>query len=106
VNGLTQVALTKLDVLSGLSSLKICTGYEGLTSFPSSATEMAGAVPVYEEMPGWSEDISGCRTIDELPENCISYVRRIQELIGVKIGVLSVGPGRKENIAVSSLFKE
>ena len=106
VNGLTQVALTKLDVLSGLTSLKICTGYKGLSSFPGSATEMAKAVPIYEEMPGWSEDISGCRAIEELPENCVAYVRRIQELIGVKIGVLSVGPGRKENIAVSSLFKE
>ncbi len=106
VNGLTQVALTKLDVLSGLESLKICTGYKDMTSFPGSAVEMDMAVPIYEEMPGWSEDISGCRTIEELPENCIAYVRRIQELVGVKIGVLSVGPGRKENIAISSLFKE
>jgi adenylosuccinate synthase len=106
VNGLTQVALTKLDVLSGMESLKICTGYHGRTSFPGSAVEMDKAVPIYEEMPGWSEDISGCRTIEELPENCIAYVRRIQELVGVKIGVLSVGPGRKENIAISSLFKE
>jgi len=106
VNGLTQVALTKLDVLSGLPTLKICTGYKGLTSFPGSAAEMEGAVPIYEEMAGWSEDISGCRTIEELPETCLAYVSRIQELIGIKIGVLSVGPGRKENIAVSSLFKE
>jgi adenylosuccinate synthase len=105
VNGLSQLALTKLDVLSGLDELLICTEYKGLESFPSDAPSMSRAVPVYESMPGWSEDISGCTALDQLPQACLNYIARIEELVGVKVGLLSVGPARKETILIDPLFK-
>jgi adenylosuccinate synthase len=66
---------------------------------------MSRAVPVYESMPGWSEDISGCTALDQLPQACLNYIARIEELVGVKVGLLSVGPARKETILIDPLFK-
>ena len=104
VNGLSQLALTKLDVLSGLEELKICTAYKNMERFPSDAPSMSRAVPVYETLPGWSEDISECTSKDQLPENCKRYIARIEELIGVKVGLLSLGPARRSTILLDPLF--
>ncbi|MBX7255661.1 MAG: adenylosuccinate synthase [Candidatus Hydrogenedentes bacterium] len=103
LNGTTNVVITKPDVLSTLNPLRICTAYEidgqRTTVFPSQVTVLAKVKPVYEELPGWTEDISQCRTWDALPENAKRYFRRIEELIGVPISLISVGPGRDETIA-------
>jgi adenylosuccinate synthase len=105
VNGLSQLALTKLDVLSGLDELLICTGYKGMTRFPSDAPSMSKAEPIYESMPGWKEDISGCTSREELPQACLDYVARIEELVGVNVGLLSVGAARKATILIDPLFR-
>ena len=105
VNGLSQLALTKLDVLSGLDELKICTSYRGMKRFPSDAPSMSRAEPVYESLPGWSEDISECTEVNQLPKNCRDYIKRIEELVGVKVGLLSLGPARKSTILLDPLFK-
>lgn len=105
VNGLSQLALTKLDVLSGLKELKICTSYREMDFFPSDAPSMSRAEPVYEVMPGWDEDISQCTSRDQLPQACLDYIDRIEELVGVKVGLLSVGAARKATIFIDPLFK-
>jgi adenylosuccinate synthase len=98
LNGPTELAITKLDVLSGLKELKICVAYdykgEQVEYPPQEQNGMAYAKPVYETMPGWDEDITGARSWDELPENAVKYLRRIEELSGVKVGIVSVGPDR------------
>jgi len=103
LNGLTRLALTKLDVLSGLDEVPVCVAYEGVESdrFPAA---LDGVVPVYERLPGWSEDLSGCRHLSELPANALRYVQRVEELIGVPIELVSVGPGREDTILHGDLF--
>jgi adenylosuccinate synthase len=102
VNGLTRIALTKLDVLSGLEEIPVCTGYKGYDDgFPGALDDVE---PIYETLPGWSEDITGCRQMSELPANCLRYVARIEELIGVPVELVSVGPGRQETILRGGLF--
>ena len=91
MNGLTELALTKLDVLSGLEELRICTAYEG--GFPR---DLADAVPVWEVMPGWPDDITGVRSVADLPTECRRYVQRLEELTGTPIRTLSVGPDRRQ----------
>ena len=102
VNGLTHLALTKLDVLSAFDTIKICVAYDvdgaRYTTVPEHESAFADAVPVYEEMPGWSCDISQCRTFDELPERARAYVARIEELAGVPVAFVSVGPDREQTI--------
>ena len=101
-SGLTGIALNKLDTLTGLPVLKICTGYnkdgEMIRDFPASLTELAKCEPVYEELPGWTEDITGARSYDELPENVKRYVARVEELCGCRVCMVGVGPGREQNI--------
>ncbi len=101
-SGLTGIALNKLDTLTGLGDLQICTGYkkgdEIITEFPASLTELAKCEPVYETLPGWDEDITGVRTFDALPENVKNYVKRIEELCGAKVIMVGVGPNREQNI--------
>jgi adenylosuccinate synthase len=108
VNGLTSLALTKLDVLTGLPRVKICVGYEYngqvLKEFPYQGMVLARCQPIYEEMDGWIEDISGARTYDELPPQTRAYVTRLQELAGVPIDIISVGPEREETILLQSPF--
>ncbi|MBI9078981.1 MAG: adenylosuccinate synthase [Pseudodesulfovibrio sp.] len=98
LNGPTELAITKLDVMSGLKELKLCVAYEykGEQIFypPQEQNGMAYVTPVYESMPGWDEDITGVRSWDELPENAVKYLRRIEEITGVKVGIVSVGPDR------------
>ncbi len=102
VNGLTQVALTKLDVLSGFDTLKVCTGYKYgdqiLKSFPMDQNIVGDLVPVYEELPGWQEDISTIREYDQLPENAKKYVEFIEEQSGVKVTIIGLGPERDQAI--------
>ncbi len=108
VNGITDYFLTKLDVLSGLETVPVCVAYDvdGVRhdEMPMTQTEFHHATPVYEEMPGWFEDIRGCRSFDELPANAQAYVRRLEELSGARISVIGVGPGRDENVVVHDLL--
>jgi adenylosuccinate synthase len=108
VNGLTGLALTKLDVLTGLPRLKICVGYEYegqvLKEFPYQGTVLAHCQPIYEEMDGWTEEISGARAYDKLPPQARAYVTRLEELAGVPIDIISVGPEREQTILLRSPF--
>ncbi|MBR7163600.1 MAG: adenylosuccinate synthase [Clostridia bacterium] len=101
-SGLTGIALNKLDTLTGLGDLQICTGYkkgdEIITDFPASLADLAKCEPVYETLPGWDEDITGVRSFDALPENVKNYVKRIEELCGAKVIMVGVGPNREQNI--------
>ena len=94
----TEVALTKLDCLTGLPDLKICVAYEGAHTENPIWPQTAALTPVYEKMESWSEDISGCRTFAELPKAAQDYVLRIEALLGVPVPMVSVGPGRDEMI--------
>ena len=102
VNGITDYFLTKLDVLSSLETVPICVGYdvdgERVDDMPMTQTGLHHAVPVYEEMPGWFEDITACRTFDELPQAAQDYVLRIEELSGARVSCIGVGPGREQTI--------
>lgn len=102
INGLTDFVLTKIDVLSGLDEIKVCTGYEidgKLYDYvPSDQMDVARAKPVYTTLPGWKEDITGCRSYDELPENTRKYIEFIEEYTGVPAAMISVGPDRENNI--------
>jgi adenylosuccinate synthase len=104
VNGLTELFVTKLDVLSGLPELKICTAYryEGRTfeDFPPHQTIFHKAEPVYEEVEGWTEDLSRATSMDDLPAAARKYVERIGQLAQVPIGNLSVGPSREQTLAL------
>ncbi len=108
LNGLTGLVITKLDVLDGLTSLKICTGYEyngeTLDDFPAALKTLRACKPVFETLPGWSEDISGIRKLEDLPKNARRYLDRIEELLETPIDIVSVGPGRDETIIVSHPF--
>ena len=102
VNGITDYFLTKLDVLSSLDTIPICVGYDvdgvRYDEMPMSQTDVHHAKPIYEEMPGWWEDISHARTFEELPQNAQNYVLRLEELSGAYISCIGVGPGRDETI--------
>ena len=99
---LTDIALTKLDVLQNLPELNICVAYEldgkRLDYPPQGEGDLARVTPVYETLPGFVEDISGCRSMEELPENVRAYVRRIEELVGVRVSIVSVGADREQTI--------
>ncbi|MCL4145080.1 UNVERIFIED_CONTAM: hypothetical protein GTU68_029609 [Idotea baltica] len=105
LNGIDELILTKLDVLSGFDSVKLATAYklrgEAIDDLPVSASDLAEVEAIYEEMPGWSEDITGVRTFDDLPKNAQAVVRRIEELSGCEIGGFSVGPERSQTIILS-----
>ncbi len=108
VNGLTGIALTKLDVLSDFDTIKVCTGYtfqgKALETLPASLEIFENCQPVYEELPGWRSDITGAKSFDELPENARSYVRRLEELAGCPIVLVSVGPRRDQTIILRNPF--
>jgi len=105
LNGLDSLAITKLDVLTGLEKLKICVGYEingeKISERPVSLKKMAACRPVYKEMPGWKDDISGARSLDQLPPEAQAYIKAIETLTGVPASIISVGPGRDETIVVN-----
>ena len=109
LNGLTALAITKLDVLDGLETINICTGYEYngkvLNHFPVSIKVLSQCNPIYETMPGWQEDISPVRDSRDLPENVVNYLQRIEEITNAPIQMVSVGPGREETIVLKNPFK-
>ncbi|MDT7583637.1 MAG: adenylosuccinate synthase [Pseudonocardiales bacterium] len=102
VNGITDFFLTKLDVLSGLEKVPVCVAYEvngrRCDEMPMTQTDVHHAVPVYQEFPGWWEDISECRTFDDLPKNARDYVLALEGMIGAKVSAIGVGPGREQTI--------
>lgn len=103
VNSLTGFCLTKLDVLDGLSTLKICTGYktesgEIITVPPTAAEGYDKITPVYEELPGWNENTVGATSVDDLPANALAYIKRIEDVTGVPVDIISTGPDRNETI--------
>lgn len=104
LSGITHWALMLLDVLSGLDKIKICVAYEldgkQIQSPPSTIASLSKCKPVYIEMPGWTEDITGVREFEELPANAQAYVRKIEEVTGTKVGMISVGPDRTQTIIV------
>ena len=108
--GITGMALTKLDVLDGFETLKICIGYElngeRLDYFPSEAAAQAACTPIYEEMPGWPETTYGARSWAELPANAVKYIRRLEELTGMPVSLLSTSPERDDTILVRDPFGE
>lgn len=101
-SSLTSIAMNKIDTLSGIDTLRICVGYkkgnEYIDEFPPSLEELALCEPVYEELPGWSGDISGCKSYDELPENAKRYIERVEQLVGCRISMVGVGPNREQNL--------
>ena len=109
VNGLWGMALTKLDVLSGLKTLQICNAYEldgkRITELPGDYEDLARVKPIYETMPGWDEKIAGVRTFDELPEAAKRYVRRVEEISGVPVVCISVGADRGETVLLQNPFR-
>jgi adenylosuccinate synthase len=108
VNGLTGVAITKLDVLDDFETIKICTGYKykgkAIDEIPATLDVFAECEPVYEEMPGWKTNISQMKSFDALPENAKKYVKRLEELMGCEIVMVSVGPRRSETISLRNPF--
>jgi adenylosuccinate synthase len=106
--GIDGIALTKLDVLDGLNEIKICTGYtlggQTLDHLPADADEQARVEPVYETLDGWSETTRGARSWKKLPANAIKYVRRIEELIGANVALLSTSPEREDTILMRDPF--
>lgn len=108
VNGLSSLCLTKLDVLDGLEELKICNAYQyqdqRLTVAPVGADALAKCEPIYESMPGWSENTVGCTELSELPQAAQNYVARLAELVGVPIDIVSTGPDREETIILRDLY--
>lgn len=108
VSGITNLSLNSIDVLSGLDTVKICVAYdldgERIDHYPASLEQLKRCKPIYEELPGWSEDITGVRHLDELPENARNYVRRVGELVGVRISTFSVGPDRDQTNILESVW--
>ncbi|MGH8791148.1 MAG: adenylosuccinate synthase, partial [Stackebrandtia sp.] len=102
VNGITDLFLTKADVLSKLEQVPICVGYEidgqVYEDMPMTQTGLHHAVPRLEYHDGWSEDISGCRKFSELPKNAQAYIERLEEVCGARVSVVGVGPGREQNV--------
>jgi adenylosuccinate synthase len=107
INSVSGLCLTKLDVLDGLKTVKICTAYHdaaGKTVSPQHSDDYAGIVPVYEDMPGWNESTIGAKTLDELPQTARNYIKRLEELTGAQIDIISTGPDRIETIVLRHAF--
>ncbi len=102
INGLTDIALTKLDVLSAFDTIPVCVAYDcdgvRYTSVPEHQALFAKAKPVYQEVPGWREDITGCRSYEELPQAARDYVDLVEELAGCRVSIIAVGPDREQTI--------
>ena len=109
-SGVNGIALTKLDVLDGFETLKVCVGYDlggqRLDYLPTAADQQARCTPIYEELPGWSESTEGARSWADLPANAIKYVRRIEELIECPVALLSTSPEREDTILVTDPFAD
>jgi adenylosuccinate synthase len=108
INGVTDFVVTKLDVLTGLDQVPVCVAYDvggvRFDEMPMSQSDFHHAKPIYENLPGWSEDITTCRSFEDLPVNARSYILRVEELIGARVSSIGVGPGRDEIIERHSLL--
>ena len=108
VSGITDLSINSIDVLTGLDTVKICTAYEldgeEITEYPANLDQLRRCKPIFEELPGWTEDITGCRSLEELPENARKYLERISELCGVHISIFSVGPDREQTNLLEQLW--
>ncbi|MGU2525458.1 adenylosuccinate synthase [Pseudomonas aeruginosa] len=108
INSISGLCLTKLDVLDGLDVVRLCVGYKNadgdVLEAPTDADSYIGLQPVYEEMPGWSESTVGAKTLEELPANARAYIKRVEELVGAPIDIISTGPDRNETIILRHPF--
>ncbi len=108
VSGLTNLSLNCLDILTGLDEVKICTSYElrgkKIYYYPANLKDLQACTPVYETLPGWKQDITSCRTLEDLPENARGYLHRVQDLVGVKISTFSVGPDRSQTNVLENVW--
>ncbi|MDP6454558.1 MAG: adenylosuccinate synthetase, partial [SAR202 cluster bacterium] len=110
INGYTSLVLTRLDVLDGFESLKICTGYESqngekIRHFPGNPATLSQCKPVYDEFPGWDGVTAGVSNLSDLPDGARAYVDRIEELVGVPVDIISTGPHRDETIMIREVLK-
>jgi adenylosuccinate synthase len=110
INGVTDFVLTKLDILTGITQIPVCVAYEvdgkRIDDMPMTQRDFAVAKPIYQEFPGWQEDISKARSLEDLPENCQAYVAALEKMSGARISVIGVGPGREESIVINDLLDE
>ncbi|UAC48150.1 adenylosuccinate synthase [Bacillus aquiflavi] len=110
VSGITDLSLNSIDVLTGIDTLKICVAYrykgEVIEEFPANLKVLAECEPVYEELPGWSEDITNCKSLDELPANARHYLERVSQLTGIPLSIFSVGPDRTQTNVVRSPWRQ
>ena len=108
INGVTDFVLTKLDVLTGWDKIPVCVAYEvdgeRVEELPTTQTEFHHAKPIYEQFDGWTEDISGARTFEDLPVNAQNYVKALEKISGARISAIGVGPGREETVVVHDLL--
>ena len=108
INSLTGLCITKLDVLDGLESIQICTGYEWngntCSELPTGAEAIAECKPVYEEVPGWVDSTLGIKEFDQLPDNAKAYLKRIEEVTETPVDIVSTGPDREETIVLRHPF--
>jgi adenylosuccinate synthase len=102
INGLTEIAITKLDILSSFDQIKICVAYDldgqRIEALPNDLTVLARCLPIYEMLPGWETNITATKSYRELPGNAQRYVARIEEILGIPASFVSVGPGREQTI--------
>lgn len=109
INGLSDIVITKIDILSGYAEIPVCVAYEidgkRYDYIPASVEKIARAKPIYEIMPGWQEDISDIREFDQLPQNCKNYIRKIEAFTKTKVAMVSVGPQRENNIYLSDIIE-
>ncbi|WP_340578857.1 adenylosuccinate synthetase, partial [Staphylococcus aureus] len=107
-SGITDLSINSIDVLTGLKEVKICTAYEldgkEITEYPANLKDLQRCKPIFETVPGWTEEVTGCKSLDELPDNERRYLERISELSDVKISIFSVGPDRNQTNLLSSLW--
>lgn len=108
INSVSGICLTKLDVLDGLDTLKICCGYANASGdsidIPLDVNEYKALQPIYEDLPGWSESTVGAKSLDQLPKNARAYIKRIEDLLGVPVDIISTGPDRNETIILRHPF--
>jgi len=104
VNSVSGICFTKLDVLDGLETIRVCTGYEGQGSGGFSADSISSITPVYEDLPGWTETTVGAKTLEELPANARAYIKYVEQKLGVPIDIISTGPDREETITLRHPF--
>ncbi|WP_102026180.1 adenylosuccinate synthase [Salirhabdus sp. Marseille-P4669] len=109
VSGITDLSLNSIDVLTGIETVKICVAYkhngQRINEYPANLNMLANCKPIYEELPGWKEDITNATSFEELPENTKTYIRRVSELTGVPIAIFSVGPDRTQTIVLTDIYE-